>query len=448
MPLCAAGARKGSGSLFAHSNSLRTHWYILWGVRSPHVLAYRRAPSPSRWSTTTTSCVIGLAHMLDEYRDRVVVAELDTNEPLDDEVDVVLYDSFAQPESDHDDIAVLIDNPRARHVVVYTWNFHPALVDSATAQGVHGYLSKTLPARDLVAAIEAIARRRGRHQRPAAAGAAGRRARLARAQRGPHRPRGRDPRAHHPGQEQRRGRRADVPQPEHRQVLHPLRLSQDRRDRADRTPCCGASTTASNPTTTASTTGAADPERGAGCHRDDGCVVMLATATFWRGGRGGRLQGPAAAAEEFEGHRGHLLGVAYRMLGTVADAEDAVQETYLRFAQVPVDEVRNVPGWLTTTLSRICLDELRSARVRRESYVGPWLPEPLMRSATAVAPARPGPDPADRVTLDESVSMALLVLLETLSPAERTALVLHDVMGLSYAEVSAVAVGVRPPVGS
>jgi RNA polymerase sigma-70 factor (ECF subfamily) len=149
-------------------------------------------------------------------------------------------------------------------------------------------------------------------------------------------------------------------------------------------------------------------------------------------------QGLASAAEEFEGHRGHLLGVAYRMLGTVADAEDAVQETYLRFAQVPFDEVHNVRGWLTTTLSRICLDELRSARARRESYVGPWLPEPLMRSATAVAGGRPGPDPADRVTLDESVSMALLVLLETLSPAERTALVLHDVMGLSYAEVSAV----------
>src|SRR4051812_38126477 len=101
--------------------------------------------------------VIGLAHLFDAYRDRVVVAELDTNAPVNDDVDVVLYDSFAQPEADHEDIAVLIDSPHARHVAVYTWNFHPALVDSAVAKGAHGYLSKTLPAQDLVTAIEAIA---------------------------------------------------------------------------------------------------------------------------------------------------------------------------------------------------------------------------------------------------------------------------------------------------
>ena len=101
--------------------------------------------------------VIGLAHLFDPYRDRIVVAELDANEPVIDDVDVVLYDSFAQPEADHDDIAVLVANPRARHVVVYTWNFHPALIESALAKGASGYLSKTLPARDLVTAIEAIA---------------------------------------------------------------------------------------------------------------------------------------------------------------------------------------------------------------------------------------------------------------------------------------------------
>lgn len=101
--------------------------------------------------------VIGLAHLLDPYRDRLVVAEIDTNQPLTDEVDVVLYDTFAQPEADHDDIAVLVDNPHARHVVVYTWNFHPALIDSALAKGARGYLSKTLPARQLVTAIESIA---------------------------------------------------------------------------------------------------------------------------------------------------------------------------------------------------------------------------------------------------------------------------------------------------
>ena len=101
--------------------------------------------------------VIGLAHLFDGYRDRIVVAELDANRPVNDEVDVVLYDSFAQPEADHDDIAVLVDNPHARHVAVYTWNFHPALVDSAMAKGASGYLSKTLPAQELVIAIEAIA---------------------------------------------------------------------------------------------------------------------------------------------------------------------------------------------------------------------------------------------------------------------------------------------------
>ena len=101
--------------------------------------------------------VIGLAHLFDPYRDRIVIAELDTNQPVVDEVDVVLYDSFAQPEADHDDLGVLVDNPHARHVVVYTWNFHPALIESALAKGASGYLSKTLPARDLVTAIEAIA---------------------------------------------------------------------------------------------------------------------------------------------------------------------------------------------------------------------------------------------------------------------------------------------------
>src|SRR4051812_18032506 len=98
--------------------------------------------------------VIGLAHLFDRYRDRIVVAELDTNEPVNDEVDVVLYDSSPQPEADHDDIPVLIDSPHARHVVVYTWNFHPALVESAMTKGASGYLSKTLPAHDLVTAIE------------------------------------------------------------------------------------------------------------------------------------------------------------------------------------------------------------------------------------------------------------------------------------------------------
>lgn len=98
----------------------------------------------------------GLAHMFDDFRDRVVIAEIDANTDMKDAVDVVLYDSFAQPESDHVEIAALVKNPRARRVVVYTWNFQQKLIDTARDLGVHGYLSKTLTASELVAAIEAV----------------------------------------------------------------------------------------------------------------------------------------------------------------------------------------------------------------------------------------------------------------------------------------------------
>lgn len=100
--------------------------------------------------------VKGVANMLEPYRDRIVIAELDSTTSVKDTVDIVLYDSFAQPESDHQEIGVLVANPRAHRVVVYTWNFHPDLVESARQHGAHGYLSKTLPARELVAALEAV----------------------------------------------------------------------------------------------------------------------------------------------------------------------------------------------------------------------------------------------------------------------------------------------------
>ena len=100
--------------------------------------------------------LLGLAHMFDDYRERLVVAEIDANAPLDEAIDVVLYDAFAQPESSHEQIGELVKNPRARHVVVYTWNFHPELIESARRQGVHGYLSKTLTAPEMVAALEAV----------------------------------------------------------------------------------------------------------------------------------------------------------------------------------------------------------------------------------------------------------------------------------------------------
>jgi DNA-binding NarL/FixJ family response regulator len=100
--------------------------------------------------------VQGVANMLDRYRDRVLIAELDMERPLKDEVDIALYDSFAQAESDRDEIRVLVDNPRAHRVVVYTWNFHADLISMALGQGVSGYLSKALSAGDLVSALEAV----------------------------------------------------------------------------------------------------------------------------------------------------------------------------------------------------------------------------------------------------------------------------------------------------
>jgi DNA-binding NarL/FixJ family response regulator len=98
----------------------------------------------------------GLAHMFDHYRDRVVVAEIDANMGISDLTDIVLYDSFAQPESDLSELSALVRNPRAGRVVMYTWNFQPELIRDALERGVSGYLSKTLPARDLVAALEAV----------------------------------------------------------------------------------------------------------------------------------------------------------------------------------------------------------------------------------------------------------------------------------------------------
>lgn len=131
-------------------------------------------------------------------------------------------------------------------------------------------------------------------------------------------------------------------------------------------------------------------------------------------------------------HRQRVMDVAYRMLGTVTEAEDVAQEVYLRLDRQDLDVLEDVEGWLVTVTARLCLDELRSARVTRRTYVGPWLPEPL------VPQRADGDDPADRITLDESVRLALLSLLERLSPAQRTAFVLHDVFGLPFEEIASI----------
>src|SRR5690606_7888447 len=130
----------------------------------------------------------------------------------------------------------------------------------------------------------------------------------------------------------------------------------------------------------------------------------------------------------FEEHRAHLMAVAYRMLGSRgADAEDVVQEAWLRYASADRSAIRDVRAWLTRTTARICLDVLRSARVRREAYVGPWLPEPVVsRLPGPGGAASLAADPADRAARSDEVSYALLVVLERLTAEQRVALVLHD----------------------
>jgi len=141
--------------------------------------------------------------------------------------------------------------------------------------------------------------------------------------------------------------------------------------------------------------------------------------------------------------RRQLINLTYRLLGSLAEAEDAVQETYARWYALSAQQqgtIKNPGAWLTTVASRICLNLLSSARARRETYVGEWLPEPLPGGTEWISgrPGGTGVDPADRVTLDESVSMAFLVVLESMPPAERVAFILHDVFGYSFTEVAGI----------
>ncbi|MEV6586425.1 RNA polymerase sigma factor SigJ [Streptomyces acidicola] len=163
-----------------------------------------------------------------------------------------------------------------------------------------------------------------------------------------------------------------------------------------------------------------------------------------------------AGTDEIAGERGQLINVAYRLLGSVTEAEDAVQDAYARWyglSRSQQEEILSPGAWLTTVTSRICLDLLGSARARRERYVGAWLPEPLpdrtewnhAGGADPTGPAGPA-DPADQIVLDESVAMAFLVVLESLTPAERVAFVLHDVFRYPFAEIADV-LGRTPAAG-
>jgi RNA polymerase sigma-70 factor (ECF subfamily) len=139
--------------------------------------------------------------------------------------------------------------------------------------------------------------------------------------------------------------------------------------------------------------------------------------------------------EQFTDLRPYLVGVAYRMTSTLADAEDAVQEAWLRLAGLsPADRavIRDLRAWLTTVVGRLCLDKLRSAAAQRELYVGPWLPEPLVTPL----PGQPGEDPLDAVVRDDGVRMAALVVLDRLTPEQRVAFVMHDAFDLPFAEIA------------
>ncbi len=138
---------------------------------------------------------------------------------------------------------------------------------------------------------------------------------------------------------------------------------------------------------------------------------------------------PPDAATDFESHRRHLLSVAYRFLGSVSDAEDIVQETYLRWAGADRRAIQDTRAYLSRIAARLCLDQLKSARVRREQYVGPWLPDPIVEAAGFST----WPAPQDKA---DEVSIALMLALERLSPLERAAFVLHDAFGQSFDEVA------------
>lgn len=143
-----------------------------------------------------------------------------------------------------------------------------------------------------------------------------------------------------------------------------------------------------------------------------------------------RILPPVMSDDEFASHRSALFGIAYRMLGTVADAEDMVQETFLRWQAQERSAIRTPRAWLTSTVTRLCIDQLRSARRQRGEYYGVWLPEPLVESQA--------PSPADNAALADSLSMAFLTMLESLSPEERAVFLLREAFDYEYEEIARV----------
>src|SRR5215467_8399452 len=135
--------------------------------------------------------------------------------------------------------------------------------------------------------------------------------------------------------------------------------------------------------------------------------------------------------ESFESYRSYLFSIAYRMLGSAMDAEDMVQETYLRYQGTPLETIHSLRAYLTTIITRLCMDQLQLARRKRELYVGPWLPEPILTAASGE-----GADPQERVDREESISLAFLLLLEQLQPFERAVFLLREIFDYDYAEIA------------
>jgi RNA polymerase sigma-70 factor, ECF subfamily len=149
------------------------------------------------------------------------------------------------------------------------------------------------------------------------------------------------------------------------------------------------------------------------------------------------VNGQTWQAEQFELQRSQLQAVAYRMLGSVAEAEDAVQETWMRLSRSADPAIANMGGWLTTVVGRVCIDMLRARQTRRETYVGTWLPEPVVTVDGPGGADRPH-GPEQEAVLSDSVGLAMLVVLDTLSPPERLAFVLHDMFGLPFTEIAPI----------
>ena len=136
-------------------------------------------------------------------------------------------------------------------------------------------------------------------------------------------------------------------------------------------------------------------------------------------------------ADQFESQRGHLRGVAYRMLGSVSEADDAIQETWIRLSRTDANEIENLRAWLTTVVARVCLNILRSRKSRRETPLEPHIPDPILSNEN-------GMDPEQEALLGDSVGLALFVVLDSLTPAERVAFVLHDVFAVPFDEIAPV----------